>query len=466
MKESLRQWLDRMPELRTDCDPLLRTYERSLVDLAALRFYPDRSDEPVLSAGLPWFMALFGRDNLIAAYQTCHVAPDLAACILRTLGKRQGTVVDNFRDEEPGKIPHEQRFGELTLLGRSPHGPYYGTVDATPLYLVLLHEVYRWTGDRNLVNELWENALRCLDWIDRHGDLDGDGYVEYLKRSSEGLDNQCWKDSWNSILFSDGSLARPPIAVCEVQGYVYLAKLGIAALARDVRGDDVLASRLLAEAAELKRRFDRDFWIADRGGYYAIALDRDKRKVDSLTSNLGQLLWTGIVPDEKARLIADQLMSDALFTGWGIRTMSWLDRGFNPIEYHNGTVWPHDNSLIAAGLARYGFHDEASRIILAHLEAARYFAYRLPEAFAGYHRARIDFPVEYPTASSPQAWATAAPILFIRTLLGLDPDPELRTLRMDPRLPQGIGRLELRNLRLFGRTFAVEVAQEARVTAT
>ena len=444
-KRELDRWIDAAPQLETSWDKLGHVYWRSLVDLAALRFYPEILPDAALpAAGLPWFMALFGRDSLLTSYQALPFVPGLAATTLRVLAARQGTEVDAFTDQEPGKILHELRFGELTHFGERPHRPYYGTADATPLFLILLDEYERWTGDTALVKELEPNARAALTWIDEHGDRDGDGYVEYHRGNQEtGLENQCWKDSWNSMLFADGRNSQAPRAVCEIQGYVYDAKVRTARLAREVWGDADLADRLEREAAELKDRFNRDFWIEDRGTY-ALALDKDKRQVDSLTSNIGHLLWSGIVPQDRAARIRDHLMSEAMFTGWGVRTMANTEGGFNPLEYHNGTVWPHDNSFIAAGLRRYGFAEDAARIGYALLEAATYFDWRLPEVFAGYPRDLTDFPVEYPTASSPQAWATGTTLLLLRVILGLEPDGEM--LRTEPVLPPGLDRLALRGI--------------------
>jgi glycogen debranching enzyme len=392
---------------------------------------------------MPWFMTVFGRDSLITSYQALPFSSELARTSLRVLGARQGTRVDPFRDEEPGKILHEIRFGELTAFGERPHSPYFGTADATPLYPVLLDEYERWTGDADLVRELEAPARAALEWIDRYGDRDGDGYVEYERALESGLENQCWKDSWNSILFRDGSLAKLPRATCEIQGYVYDAKRRGARLARDFWNDAELAERLEREAAELRARFNKDFWMPERE-FFAVALDGDKRQADSITSNPGHLLWSGIVDDDKAALVVRRLMDDSMFSGWGIRTMAVGEGAYNPIEYHCGTVWPHDNSMIAAGLARYGYREEAARVVSGILEAARFFDYRLPEAFAGYPRGRTSFPVQYPTASSPQAWATGTPLLFLRTILGLEPRGD--ELAIDPWLPGGIERVELRGV--------------------
>jgi glycogen debranching enzyme len=390
-------------------------------------------------------MTVFGRDSLITGYQALPFTTELAETTLRVLAMRQGTRVDEFRDMEPGKILHELRFGEVTAFEERPHSPYYGTADATPLFLILLDETVRWAGDPSLALEFERQARAALKWIDEHGDRDGDGYVEYERRNAEtGLENQCWKDSHNSILFADGSNSTLPRATCEIQGYVYDAKLRAARLAREVWGDAALAERLEREAAGLKRRFNEDFWLADRE-YFALALDGEKRRVDSLTSNIGHLLWSGIVDDDKVDPVVRHLMSDRLFSGWGVRTMAVGDGGYNPIGYHNGTVWPHDNSLIAQGLYRYGYRDEAARIALATLEAAAYFRHRLPEVFAGYPREATLFPVEYPTACSPQAWASGAPLLLIRAVLGLEPGGEQQA-----HLPPGIERIELEGGRKSG----------------
>jgi glycogen debranching enzyme len=439
---SLDAFLEAAPQLATDWDPLEHIYERSLIDLAALRFettlFPG---QPMPAAGLPWFMTVFGRDSLITSYQALPFTPELAETTLRVLARYQAREVDDFRDAEPGKILHEIRFGELTHFHERPHSPYYGTADATPLFLVLLDETERWTGDADLVRELEPAARAALRWIDEHGDSDGDGYVEYKRRNEEtGLENQCWKDSWDSIRFADGSIAEGPIATCEIQGYVYDAKVRCARLAREIWGDEELAARLETEAAELERRFNEDFWLPERN-FYALALDGRKRPVDSITSNAGHLLWSGIVPADRAEALAEQLVGPALFSGWGVRTMAEGEAAYNPIRYHNGTVWPHDNSLIALGLARYGPRKQAARIAFATLEAATFFRYRLPEVFAGYRRGRTSFPVKYPTASSPQAWATGTPLALLRVMLGLEPDGD--DLRVDPFLPEAIGHLEL-----------------------
>jgi glycogen debranching enzyme len=418
----LETWLACAPTLQADDPALMRTYRASLSDLAALRIHPDLGERATLpAAGLPWFMALFGRDSLITSLQALPYLPELAATTLRVLAGRQARERDDFHEQEPGKILHELRFGELTARGERPHSPYFGSADATPLFLILLDEYHRWSGDDELVRELEGNARAALTWIEESGDLDDDGYVEYLSRNpTTGLINQCWKDSWNSIQFADGRLAQGPIATCEIQGYVYDAQRRSARLAREVWKDEALSERLERRAADLRERFRRDFWMPGRG-CHALALDGDKRQVDGLTSNIGHLLWSGILDHTEAAATAERLVDEQLYSGWGVRTLGALEAGYNPLGYHNGTVWPHDNSLIVAGLARYGHHEEAARIASAILAAAPYFEYRLPEVFAGFPVALTSVPVAFPTASRPQAWAAGTPLLLLTTLLDLQP---------------------------------------------
>ncbi len=441
LEANLNDWISDAPKLVSVWTPLERTYQRSLVDLAALRFHAGVIPGSLPAAGLPWFMAIFGRDSLITSLQALPFVPALAATTLRTLALVQGRVFDPFRDEEPGKILHELRLGELTAFEERPHSPYYGSADSTMLFLILLDEYERWSGDRALVASLEREARAAIDWIDRWGDRDADGFVEYERRNSEtGLENQGWKDSWDSITFADGTVATTPRATCELQGYVYDAKIRTARLARLVWADPVWADRLEREAHELKEHFNDAFWIPERG-FFALALDGDKRKVDSLTSNIGHLLWSGIADQDKAQSCVRHLMSDALFSGWGVRTMAVGEGSFNPLGYHVGAVWPHDTSIVAWGLWRYGYRKEAARLAVGILEAAELFHHRLPEAFAGYARAATKYPVEYPTACSPQAWATGAPLLLLRIVLGLDPVGD--HLIIDPALPDAFGELQL-----------------------
>ncbi len=438
--KNLDDWLSTAPKLTCEWSTLEQTYRRSLVDLAALRFFPGFVSGSLPAAGLPWFMSIFGRDSLITSYQALPFVPELAVTSLRALAAWQGTRHDEFRDEEPGKILHELRFGEMTAFEERPHSPYYGSADSTPLFLILLDETERWTGDRALVEDLEGEARAALNWIADYGDRNGDGYVEYERHMKTGLENQCWKDSWNSILFADGTMSKLPRATCEIQGYVYDAKVRTARLARTFWNDPALADRLEQEAADLKVRFNRDFWLPERDAF-ALAIDGDGRKVDSITSNIGHLLWSGIADSGRAAACVAHLMSDGLFSGWGIRTMAEGEGGYNPIGYHLGTVWPHDNSIIAMGLRRYGYREQAARVAMGILEAATFFNGRLPEAFAGYRRELTRFPVEYPTACSPQAWASGTPLLMLRVLLGLEPVGD--HLLVDSALPDQIGWLQI-----------------------
>jgi glycogen debranching enzyme len=442
MPVGLQEWLDAAPRLDTGWDDLRRVYHRSLIDLAALRFYPDSvPDSSLPAAGLPWFMALFGRDSLITSYQALPFVPELCRTTLRALAAQQATEFDDFRDAEPGKILHELRHGELTYFRERPQSPYYGSADSTPLFLIVLDEYERWTGDQQTVVELEGAARAALAWLEGYGDPDGDGFIEYMTRNPEsGLTVQCWKDSGNSIVYPDGTLAPLPHATCEIQGYAYDARRRVARLARECWHDDTLADRLDREADALRKRFQESFWLADEG-FYALARDGRGRPVPTLTSNIGHLLWSGIVPDEHVDQVVSHLMSDAMFSGWGVRTMASGQRAYNPMEYHNGTVWPHDNSLIAMGLTRYGRHEEAARLAQAMLEAASYFQYRLPEVFLGAERKITGVPVAYPTACSPQAWASGTPLLLLRTMLGLEPGPD--GLEVDAHVPMRCGHLAL-----------------------
>jgi glycogen debranching enzyme len=465
VRDSLAAWQLRVPQLRASWDTLDHAFGQSVADLAALRMRGGNNGHGVgmlPAAGMPWFMTVFGRDTLITCLQTMLLGPDLAVSALDALAELQAQEDDPTIDAEPGKIVHELRRGRAaeTWFGR-----YYGSVDATPLFLVLLSEVWRWTGDADVVTRLRGPALAALEWVDRHGDRDGDGFVEYERRTERGLANQSWKDSGDSQRFADGALAQPPIAPAEVQGYVYDAKLRLAQIAREVWRDRAFAERLEAEAAELRARFDEAFWVDARGGYYALALDADKRPVDSLCSNLGHLLWSGIVPAEREEAVVDRLLSDALWSGWGVRTMSVEDAGYNPLSYHNGTVWPHDTSLAAWGLGRAGRWAETRRIVQTLLEAARFFDWSLPEVFAGFSRSETPFPIAYPTAARPQAWAAGTPILLVRVLLGIEPDRERQRLvsTVTDELPSWLDGLRVEGVRAYGRTWSIAV-ERGRVT--
>jgi glycogen debranching enzyme len=442
MRRDVDALLHAAPVLECDWQPLKDTYRRSLVDLAALRFSPQAANLGSLpAAGLPWFMTIFGRDSILTSLQALPFAPELAATTLRVLADWQGTRCNDDRDEDPGRILHEVRYGESMAFEEQPHAPYYGTADATALFVVLLEEYERWSGDADLVRQVEYEARAALDWIDEYGDLGGTGYVAYQQRNEQtGLENQCWKDSWDSISYHDGHLPGFPRATCELQGYAYDAKIRGARLAREFWRDPAYADRLEQEAADLRYRFNRDYWVADRQ-FYALALDGDGRQVDALSSNIGHLLWSGIVDDERAGSVVAHLMGSQLFSGWGVRTLGENEGRYNPIGYHVGTVWPFDNSFIAWGLRRYGYEDEAARVAAGILDAAQFFNGRLPEAFAGYERALTKYPVQYPTACSPQAWSAGAPLLFLRTMLGLEPVDD--NLVVNPALPAGIHHMEL-----------------------
>ena len=438
--------LEESPRLETEHAGMLRAYDQCLADLRALRL--ERNGDYSLAAGLPWFMATFGRDSIISAIQTKLLGPELMVGTLNILASLQAGEVDRFRDAEPGKIPHEVRYGELSVMEQVPHSRYYGTVDATPLFLVLLWETYQWTGDLDLVRRLLPAAELALQWIDHYGDRDGDGFVEYRRKTGKGLRNQCWKDSGDSIAFADGALAEPPIAVAEVQGYVYAAKSKMADL-YGLLDDGATAQRLEAEAQALRERFNEAFWLPQED-FYALALDGEKRQVDGIASNAGHLLWSGIVDPEKARLVVNRLMSPDMFSGWGIRTLSTQMARFNPLSYHNGSVWPHDTSLIAAGMMRYGFTVEAREVILSLFEAIEAFPdQRPPELFAGFPRREESVPMPYPAANAPQAWASGAVVYMIETLLGLTPAGERLMLEAQTNgVPLSISGVRYRGQRL------------------
>jgi glycogen debranching enzyme len=431
----------------TSSNPQFETFvKRGVEDLLTLCMPTSNGLFP--TAGIPWYCCPFGRDSLITALQALPLSPDFAVATLRYLAAKQGTKLDPYHEEAPGKILHELRRGELAELGEIPFSTYYGTIDATPLWLVLLAETYRWTGDLDLVKTLWPNALRALEWIDRHGDLDGDGFVEYARSDEKGLANQGWKDSHDSIIHPDGTYARAPIALAEVQGYVYDAKRRLAELAR-LLGDEALATTLEAQAATLKQRFNEAFWLADEG-YYAVALDGDKRPVRSKTSNPGHCLWSGLIAEDRVQAVIDTMLAPDMFNGWGIRTMSSQSPNYNPISYHNGTVWPHDVSLIVGGMARHGRFDGVETVLTGLFETSKHFEYqRLPELFCGFERqSRFAKPVPYPVACSPQAWAAGTPLHLVNAALGLAPDAANDKLHVSPRLPAWLPDLQIKGLRV------------------
>lgn len=448
--QGLAAWRGGMPVLETPHEEVGRSWRQAVDDMAALRLPIDGQVVP--AAGLPWFLALFGRDSLIVSLQTLPLTRSFAHGALAVLGARQAQAVDDMRDAEPGKILHELRLGELAHFRLIPHTPYYGTADATPLYIVLLHETWRWTGDRALLERHLATAEACLEWIDRYGDRDGDGFQEYQTRSPKGYENLGWKDAGDAVLYPDGSMVRGPKALCELQGYVYAAWLGMAEI-YEALGRNEAAAGLRHKAAGLYERFNAAFW--DEGtGFYAFALDGNKQKVLSVASNVGHCLWSGIVDPARARRVVDVLMGEAMFSGWGIRTLSAEHPAFNPYAYHNGSVWPHDNGLIALGLARYGFAAELGRLAGAVSEAASYFAlHQVPELYAGIRRGDSDFPVQCLGANVPQAWAAGSAFSFMQAMLGLRPDGANGVLEVAPALPDWLPEVTLRGLAVGAETF-------------
>ncbi len=444
---SSQQWLERHTRLRSDNPALNSTIQRSLLDLEMLQTGLHGSH--YYSAGLPWYAALFGRDSLISALQTMAFSTATAESTLRLLASYQGTKHDEYRDEEPGKILHELRDGELAHLNEIPQTPYYGSVDATPLFLIALCEYVNWSGKLELFTQLRSNVERALSWIDSNMRHYG-GYLSYATKSSKGLGNQGWKDSGDSVMNADGSLAVQPIALVEVQGYVYRAQHSVAGL-YDAIADQTRATQLRQQAEALKERFNRDFWMPEKK-FLAIALQQGGKPAQVVSSNPGQALWTGIVDQRHAGAIAQRLAADDMFNGWGIRTLSAGERRYNPVGYHLGTVWPHDNSVIAAGLKRYGFAEQAHSVMSAILDAATHFEHhRLPEVFAGYDRKQFSMPVRYPVACHPQAWAAGAVPLLLTSLLGLQADAlHHRLVITNPLLPPGASHLELHGVRIGG----------------
>jgi len=454
--ERLAKWRRQVPPVGTDHEGLRAVIASSAEDLGALRIFdPDYPERVVVAAGAPWFMTVFGRDSLITSWMALLVDPDLALGVLQTLARFQGRNIDPRSEEQPGRILHEMRFGDAPSLSLGGGSIYYGTADATPLFVTLLGELRRWGLAREVVDELLPNAERALEWIENYGDIDGDGYVEYQRMTDRGLANQGWKDSGDGIRYADGTVAHAPIALCEVQAYVYSAYLARAHFAREA-GDEATFERFRAKATRLKADFNRDFWLEDKG-WFAVGLDAEKRPIDSLTSNMGHCLWTGIVDQDKARAVADKLMSREMFSGWGVRTLSSSMGGYNPISYHCGSVWPHDTSIVAAGLARYGFMEEALSLVCALLDAAASLGGRLPELLCGLDRSEFSSPVAYPTSCSPQAWSAASPLLCLRIMLRLDPWVPYGKTWLSPQLPDGMKHLKVEGIPLAGSRVTVEV---------
>jgi glycogen debranching enzyme len=461
-RERVAQWESKSTRFESSnliFDQMIKT---CVGDFHALQIPDGR--EHVIGAGIPWFATMFGRDSIIAAYQSLLLNPQLAGETLRVLARYQGREKNEWRDEEPGKILHEYREGEMTQAREVPFGPYYGSVDATPLWLVLLSETFNWTADEQLVQEMLPHAYRALEWIDQYGDLDGDGFVEYLRRSPKGLANQGWKDSWDANLHRDGDLAKPPMALCEVQGYVYEAKYRMASLLRSF-GDTRTADKLKKDAADISRRFEKAYWMP-QSNFYAMALDRDKRQLQVIASNAGHLLFTRMLPVERARALTQRLLQPDLFSGWGLRTMSRDERIFNPLSYHRGSVWPHDNSIVAHGMALYEFREPALQIFTGLFQAALNFRdYRLPELFCGIQRGEHDKPVQYPVSCSPQAWASGAIFLLLTSVLGIRPSAQRKELNVvNPTLPEWLDYLHIRNLRIGGSRVGLDFTRRGNRT--
>ncbi len=455
----LRQWRDEVTSLETDNATLATAVNRASEDLGALRIFdPDHPERVVVAAGAPWFMTLFGRDSVLTSWMALPLEQDLAQGVLQELADNQGRRTDSATEEQPGRILHEVRFDRTSARLLAGANTYYGTVDATPLFVMLVAELARWTGLTPVISALMPAVDRALEWIETVGDLDGDGFVEYQRASPGGLENQGWKDSWDGIRHQDGSVAAGPIALCEVQGYVYAALRGRAELAAAF-DDQETAVAMLERADVLRARFHERFWLADRQ-WYAIGLDGDKRPIGSLTSNMGHLLWTGIVPADHGPTIAAHLVGDGLFTGWGLRTLASDNPGYNPMSYHCGSVWPHDTALAIAGLARYHCDDEAHRLTAGLLAASAWSGGRLPELFAGFAADDLASPVPYPASCSPQAWAAASPLLLVRSMLGLEPNLLTGHLRLRPRLPPGVHRLALSGVPIGGSRLDITVTEE------
>lgn len=459
-------WVDAVAKIETSNEEFYRLFHQALADMAALRLPIEGTSHTVFipAAGLPWFVAPFGRDSLLVSLQNILVYPEFARGALEILGALQAREIDPWRDAEPGKILHELRRGELAHLKLIPHTPYYGTADATPLYLITLHAAWRATGDRELLERHLETAEGCLAWIDDYGDRDGDGFQEYQTRSKDGYENMAWKDSGDAVVYPDGTLVKGPKALCELQGYVYDAWARMAEVF-DALGKPDRAAELRAKAAALFTRFNEAFWD-DEFGFYAYALDGDKNKVLTVASNAGHCLWSGIVPPERARAVVARLMAPDMWSGWGIRTLSTGNPAFNPYNYQTGTVWPHDNAIIAMGFKMYGFDDEAARIAHDVSVAAEHFSLnQLPELYTAFPRDGTNFPVQYVGANVPQAWAAGSVFMLTQALLGFMPDAPRDRLHVDPDLPAWLPDLTVRDLRIGRHTLDIRFWRDGGHTA-
>jgi glycogen debranching enzyme len=463
--EKMDEWQRTVLKIRTSNEEFYRCFNQGVQDMAALRLPLKGMDHMVFvpAAGLPWFVALFGRDTLIVSLQAMIVYPEFAGGALEVLGQLQAKARDDYRDAEPGKILHELRYGELAHFKAIPHTPYYGTADATPLYLVALHAAWRATGDRALIKRHLPAAEGCLAWIDEYGDCDGDGFQEYQTRSTAGYENMAWKDSGDAVMYPDGTLVRGPKALCELQGYVYDAWLRMAEI-YDELDNKRRANALRKKADVLFRKFNEAFWD-EKSGFYAYALDGEKNKVLSVVSNVGQCLWSGIIAPERAGKVVKRLMWEDMWSGWGIRTLSANHPSFNPYNYQTGAVWPHDNSLIALGMRRYGFAAEAAAVARDISRAASHFLLnQLPELYGGLQRDPTNFPVQYLGANVPQAWAAGTPFMLLQAMLGLQQDAPRGKLYVDPALPDWLPDVTLTDLRLGRRRFDIHFWRDGKDT--
>jgi glycogen debranching enzyme len=456
-----QDWLDRATRITTSNEDIYRFYRQSVQDMGALRLHEEdfAPDLWLAAAGVPWFVTVFGRDSLIASLQNMMVDPTFALGALKKLAELQSTTMDDWRDAEPGKMPHEMRYGELARLHKIPHTPYYGTADATILYLIVLHETWRWLGDPDLLRTYRDAALGCLEWIDRYGDLDGDGFQEYRTRSPGGYENMGWKDAHDAVMYPDGSPVPQPKALCELQGYVFDAWVRMAEVFR-VLGEPERAAELASKAERLQERFEEAFWCEEMG-CYAYGLDPQKRQIKTVASNPGHCLWSGIASREHAARVVERLLAPDMWSGWGIRTLSANHPGYNPFSYQRGSVWPHDNALIALGFRRYGHFEQAARVVRGLSEAASYFvSYRMPELYAGVRWRPNSFPVMYPDANVPQAWAAGSIFHGLQAILGLEADAQHGRLLVAPRLPKWLGEITLHRVRIGNATVTLRCWRE------
>jgi glycogen debranching enzyme len=461
----LSGWKKQTTSISSSNEDIYRLFTQSVEDMAALRMPQSNgaSREFVPAAGVPWFVTVFGRDSLIVSLQNMIVYPEFARGALNLLAQLQATEIDHYRDAQPGKMLHEIRYGELAELKRIPHTPYYGTADATTLFLITLHECWKWSGDDSLIAQHKDVARRCLGWIDKYGDLDGDGFQEYQTQSPQGYENMGWKDAEDAVTYPDGSLVKGPKALCELQGYTYDAWLRMAEVF-DYFGESGYAAELRQKSRTLQQHFEEHFWCEDTH-FYAYALDGDKRQVKTIVSNPGHLLWSGIANRDRAGHVVRRLLEPDMFSGWGIRTLSEQSPAYNPFSYQNGSVWPHDNGIIAMGFKRYGYATEAAMVARDISEAASYFSfYRLPELYAGVKREPGGFPVQYLGANVPQAWAAGSIFHLLRAILGLEADAHRKTLYVSAALPKWLPDITLNNLRVGGSTASIRFWREGDLT--